>query len=231
MALSKMSGTSTNEEDIKELMEVLSEELQCDICLKTFVNPKTLACLHSFCKICVDRLMKVAANTHDLSKLHRRHFFSCPVCRKRHAIPCNGVDGLQTHFKLANLCAIICKNKSTATAPTHFCSVHSDRRIKLFCNTCVACICTDCKESHQNHDIEDLDLAVKTQRNKVADKIVHCSSLVGRVDNHVSDIDAYLNKEADLIAAVKTARTKLMTSIDNQEREQLQQIRTLFTNR
>ena len=233
MSLSRVasSGSPTKEEDSNDLMVVLSEELQCDICLKTFVDPKTLACLHSFCKICVDRLMKVAANTHDLSKLHRRHFFSCPVCRKRHAIPCNGVDGLQTHFKLANLCNILRKNQTSTVPQAHYCTVHTDRRLKSFCNTCVTCLCTDCKDTHQNHNIEDLDIAAKTQRNKVADSIVRCSSLVGRVDNHVSDIDGFLNKEADLIAAVKTARNKLVAAIDTQESEQLKQIRTLFTNR
>lgn len=218
-------------EDVHDLLEILQDELRCDICLKTISEPKTLACLHSFCRICVDRLMKVAANTHDLSKLHRRHFFSCPVCRKRHAIPCNGVDGLQSHFKLANLCSILQKKQASVPDPGHKCSVHPNQIVDAFCSNCLCCICSSCKESHENHEIKDIENASKFYRTEISNAITQCSSMVRKVDNHVNEIDGFLNKEADLIAAVKTTKNKLVTSVENQEREQLQQIRTLFTNR
>ncbi|XP_068118274.1 E3 ubiquitin/ISG15 ligase TRIM25-like [Hyperolius riggenbachi] len=50
----------------------LRDELNCSICLNTYVCPVTLKCGHSFCQICIDRL---------LASQEESGVYSCPECR------------------------------------------------------------------------------------------------------------------------------------------------------
>ena len=56
---------------------------RCSLCLETLQEPTTLPCLHSFCKCCLERFVKVqrekAAQTRKLRK--PIEVFNCPTCR------------------------------------------------------------------------------------------------------------------------------------------------------
>ena len=51
-------------QDLKSLLE-------CLICLETFDDPRTLPCLHSFCKKCLE----------DFVEGKHKDELNCPVCR------------------------------------------------------------------------------------------------------------------------------------------------------
>jgi hypothetical protein len=51
-------------QDLKNLLE-------CSICLETFDDPRTLLCLHSFCKKCLENFVDGK----------REDELNCPVCR------------------------------------------------------------------------------------------------------------------------------------------------------
>ena len=51
-------------QDLKRLLE-------CSICLETFDDPRTLPCLHSFCKKCLENFVDGK----------RDDELNCPVCR------------------------------------------------------------------------------------------------------------------------------------------------------
>ena len=42
----------------KSLLENISSALECGICMNQLENPKTLNCFHSFCKDCLDDMLK-----------------------------------------------------------------------------------------------------------------------------------------------------------------------------
>ncbi|XP_075061074.1 E3 ubiquitin/ISG15 ligase TRIM25-like [Mixophyes fleayi] len=52
----------------------LRQKLNCSICLKIYRDPVTLRCGHSFCRICIDRVL----DTQEESGA-----YTCPECRKR----------------------------------------------------------------------------------------------------------------------------------------------------
>ena len=75
-------------------LEDLEEELSCAVCFETLAQPKTLPCLHSFCRDC---LVEIAGFEGSVA-------LACPSCRKPSGIPAGGdVDTLPSNFHLINL--------------------------------------------------------------------------------------------------------------------------------
>ncbi|KAM4036995.1 LOW QUALITY PROTEIN: E3 ubiquitin/ISG15 ligase TRIM25-like [Anomaloglossus baeobatrachus] len=52
----------------------LREELDCSICLSSYIDPVMLRCGHNFCRVCIDRVL----DTQDGSGV-----YSCPDCREK----------------------------------------------------------------------------------------------------------------------------------------------------
>ncbi|XP_018424410.1 PREDICTED: tripartite motif-containing protein 26-like [Nanorana parkeri] len=48
-------------------------ELECSVCLNTFTDPVNLTCGHTFCRVCIDRVL----DTQDVPR-----GYSCPECRE-----------------------------------------------------------------------------------------------------------------------------------------------------
>ena len=55
------------------------DELECGICLELFQDPRSLPCLHTFCRECIQRSL----NETD-------HSLKCPVCRAKHELSDEG---------------------------------------------------------------------------------------------------------------------------------------------
>ncbi|XP_072027470.1 uncharacterized protein [Amphiura filiformis] len=66
--------------------------LDCSICLERFRNPKTLTCLHSFCKECLLGLAPYGTAV-----------ISCPLCRQESNVPEGDVNKLKSNFHLQEL--------------------------------------------------------------------------------------------------------------------------------
>ena len=62
--MASASSMPPTDQDLKLLLE-------CSICLETFDDPRTLPCLHSFCKKCLENFVDGK----------RDDELNCPVCR------------------------------------------------------------------------------------------------------------------------------------------------------
>ena len=67
------SASSLPSQDEKQNLKRL---LECSICLETFDDPRTLLCLHSFCKKCLENFV----NGKSVDELN------CPVCRSKFTV-------------------------------------------------------------------------------------------------------------------------------------------------
>jgi hypothetical protein len=45
----------------------LEENLQCTVCLEVLTDPRTLPCFHSFCKVCLERIVETLRNMSRMS--------------------------------------------------------------------------------------------------------------------------------------------------------------------
>ena len=87
----------------EELRTKLTDHfLICPICTESFMEPKTLPCMHSFCKLCLEKycgsLRKSTANIRS---------FDCPTCRKETEIPNGGVHSFQNSFFIDSLKGVL----------------------------------------------------------------------------------------------------------------------------
>ena len=69
--------------------------LNCGICFDPFDDPRGLPCLHAFCFKCLKDW--AAACSDDMS------IVSCPLCKKVHQIPAEGVGSFPAHFLVTHL--------------------------------------------------------------------------------------------------------------------------------
>ena len=150
----------------EETIKKLEERLKCAICLDTYTDPKLLQCFHIFCRDCLVRLV-VRDQQGQLS-------LTCPNCRHTTPIPANGVAGLQSAFHFNDFLEIVeehKKPKDTATSQkgdvalpdpskkvSPYCSVHADKELELYCETCGELICFHCSLRGQKHHSHEYDL-------------------------------------------------------------------------
>ena len=90
------------------MWQELEEQLTCSLCLDTFTDPRTLQCLHVFCKDCVN----LAISGQQLT---------CPNCRQVMPVPASGVAGLPAAFQIKCLLEIVNKARylhPSVAAPT-----------------------------------------------------------------------------------------------------------------
>ena len=55
--------------------DAMEEHLKCGICLEFFQDPRSLPCLHTFCRECIQRSLN-----------EENHSLKCPVCRAKHEL-------------------------------------------------------------------------------------------------------------------------------------------------
>ena len=122
---------------MESLLKNLKKHVECSICLDNFKEPKTIACLHTFCCECLKK--------HVLMSQRYGHF-RCPECQTQIAIPeGNLLDQLPTSFLHNSLLSLLtvqqsgdrgviscelCKKKSVETSYCFECE-------KFLCNHCV----------------------------------------------------------------------------------------------
>ncbi|OWF41307.1 tripartite motif-containing protein 2-like [Mizuhopecten yessoensis] len=76
---------------VRVAREIQDSFLTCAICFQTFVKPKALPCLHTFCEGCL--------RDYIVSRYESTGQFPCPVCRQVIYTPYNGVvDFPDNHF-------------------------------------------------------------------------------------------------------------------------------------
>ena len=115
--------------------------LVCDACEKTIKEPKTLSCLHSFCKACLENL---PVGTDSEGKK-----FSCPTCMSTVALkPNENVAGLPDNEFIVKLLTAVGpdRNQQTCVCSYPLCKKES---ITL-CMECEMLFCHECYTTHEN---------------------------------------------------------------------------------
>lgn len=94
LPVANLDTTNKEYSFIKELHEKF---LVCKICFKSFVKPKTLNCLHSFCEECLTK------HKEKDSGISNRNRLLCPVCNVKTDLPFGGIRRLPESHMISNL--------------------------------------------------------------------------------------------------------------------------------
>lgn len=119
------------------LTSIITEEfLTCSICFEIYKEPKTLPCLHSFCKDCIDCIAKKAVD-------NAKH--QCPLCREPFIFPRGCAIDLKTNFYLKNLIEIVGLRKEVKKCS--FCILNGEEIVaSAQCLTCNDFLCPECAD-------------------------------------------------------------------------------------
>ncbi|XP_071958097.1 tripartite motif-containing protein 2-like [Antedon mediterranea] len=134
----------------KFLEDVDEKVLECQICFNRLHEPRTLACLHSFCLSCLENWLK------------KTNKVTCPTCSKSYQIPEGGLKKLPPNTFLNNLLETI--EQFTNTDETK-CICGKEGQSKTYCQECRRYLCHICNDAHKNipscknhklHSVEDV---------------------------------------------------------------------------
>ena len=145
MATSSEQSTAPH----KDVLSKLDSQLTCAICLDRYTEPRTLPCLHSYCKKCIDQVIPKVGN--------ERHLIKCPFCREPTRLGERGASALPTAFHINNLMEIdtLLKKASVSDVSVPLCHAHNDRPKDLYCETCGTHVCFKCSTgSHHKHQCD-----------------------------------------------------------------------------
>ena len=126
---------------MESLFKNLKEHVKCSICLDTYTEPKTIACLHTFCCEC---LKKHALTSETGGK------FRCPECNAEIAVPeANRFDKLPTSFHHNSLLGLLAVRQSSDGSEIS-CWLCKKSSVEIsYCFDCEKLMCSDCKNVHE----------------------------------------------------------------------------------
>ncbi|KAL9976173.1 hypothetical protein ACROYT_G013435 [Oculina patagonica] len=151
--------------------------LSCPICMEQFKEPKVLACLHTYCKACLVKLVK---------KKGPDHVITCPECRQDVKIVNGDVGKLQPNFWVNNFMTLLSMQDSTSSAGKPLICEHCDSGDPAVsrCTECCVFMCKFCVTAHKRinttkgHQIMSLD-EVKQLGSKALVKPAFCKKHSG----------------------------------------------------
>lgn len=145
----------------------LNKELTCTICLDLYKSPKMLPCLHTFCKNCLEGVVKandkpismsisVLLISCNLLYTVNIHFVPdtivCPTSRTQHNVPSEDVDEFSTNFIAANLVELLSFHgeSNLSSAGIHKCENEiDDNPAASKCIDCDFYLCENCTVLHE----------------------------------------------------------------------------------
>ena len=113
----------------------IKEEITCSICSELFKEPKTLPCLHTFCRECIQ------ASLDTCERIMGRK--TCPLCRS--PLPKDGIASFPTNFTINRLIEIFNTRRTGAIK----CDECEDSAVAfMWCLDCEKGLCKECFKPH-----------------------------------------------------------------------------------
>ena len=170
-----------------EALSKLDEQLTCAICLERYTDPRSLPCLHIYCKDCINRLEK------------RQHVVRCPTCRQPTRLSEKGASTLPTSFHTGNLLELEETLKKTRESSlVRLCHAHGNKPMDLYCETCEGHICFKCSlESHSGHRWDYADNLFTTHKEQIEASLQSLKNQINEVEFALTQFDKWEREMRD----------------------------------
>ena len=162
----------------------LEENLQCTVCLEVLKDPRTLPCCHSFCKDCLEGVVKTCRDKAPRGRPVRE--IPCPNCRATFTLdPDKHVADMPRNHFISNLVQVAAVlDRGIGVPCSHNCTQsYSVAR----CVTCEKFLCRECLTIHNNyrghngHSVLTMEeLSKPENRKKINDKM-YCNEHSGMI--------------------------------------------------
>ncbi len=124
---------------VEKTLEDLEKEITCAICQEHYTDPKTLPCLHCYCKQCILKLTL---------RVGQGKPFPCPECRKDTVLPEGGVEEFQSAFIVNLLKSMYLKYKKALSKQVS-CEICNAKTVaKAFSHQCDKFACKNYVDMH-----------------------------------------------------------------------------------
>ena len=126
---------------MESLLKNLKKHVECSICLDNFEEPKTIACLHTFCCECLKKHVLLS---------QRQGQFRCPECQTQIVIPeGNRFDQLPTSFLHNSLLSLLTVQQSGDRGEIS-CGLCKKKSVETsYCFECEKFLCCTCVNAHE----------------------------------------------------------------------------------
>ncbi|CAH1800132.1 unnamed protein product [Owenia fusiformis] len=159
----------------KSFIEEYTELLKCAICMETVKTPKSLKCLHTFCKGCLGTWIKD-------EKDNRKKTYPCPVCKRKNAVPAKGARSYMTNFTMKSMAEALEKAKQEDEKDIECDTCMQGEEHSSAVARCVECaeyLCETCQKYHgrmrstKSHKCIKLTGDLEKDSKIVIDSLVH----------------------------------------------------------
>ena len=161
----------------------LEENLECTVCLERLNDPRTLPCWHSFCKVCLEGVVKTCRDKAPRDQPIRE--IPCPNCRTTFVLePDKQVaDMPRNHFICNMVQAMAVLDLGTRVPCSHSCNEsYSVAR----CVTCEKFLCRECLTDHNKyrgnngHSVLTMEELSKPENQKKIKDRMYCNEHSGK---------------------------------------------------
>ena len=174
----KMASKDDYKDSTRDEWKQIKDEITCSICGELFKEPKTLPCLHTFCKECI----QASLDTAERMKGQK----TCPLCRS--PVPKDGIASIPTNFATNRLIEIFKSRRTRDDNHAVKCDECDSEDGAVACMWCVECekgLCEECYKPHTRskslkaHKTVTIDEFTKSPKAMLATapKPQYCSTL------------------------------------------------------
>eukprot|EP00057_Strongylocentrotus_purpuratus_P005651 XP_003731468.1 PREDICTED: tripartite motif-containing protein 2-like [Strongylocentrotus purpuratus] len=197
--------------------QAFHKNLECPVCLKFFKEPKILTCSHTFCKVCLEKILET------------RRKLLCPTCREETSVPGGDVSRLQSNITVRSLVEYLetqgqsnC-NQEDKPLPQKWnkCKTHPNYDEECFCLDCNKHVCFKCgllEHPINAHTLLDAGAHETAQKNKVEE-------LASKAGTKIREVDKYVTFVVDQRKRVHNVQEQLNDEIDKTFEESVQKLK------
>ena len=125
---------------VEKEWQQIEEEITCSICGDLFTDPKTIPCLHTFCKQCIGKSIE--------SNKKMASIVCCPLCRT--PLARDDISSVPTNFTINRLVEIFGKRKEAGKSLQMKCGNCENRSPAItWCVQCETSLCQHCNDMHK----------------------------------------------------------------------------------